>query len=89
MAECTHTQLYNFIKYIKDKGITSLIPSSEASSREWLRVNIYPTIDEKHVGYERAKKSIVDFVIPYFRDKDEVDGHVSSVLFLEGLVQSN
>ncbi len=64
MAECTHTQLHTFIKYLKDNGITSFVPTSAS---EWLRVDIYPTIDEKHVGYERSKKSIDDFVIPYLQ----------------------
>ncbi len=48
MAECTHKQLYTFIKYIKDNGITPLVPTNAS---EWLRVNIYPTGKKYRLQY--------------------------------------
>jgi hypothetical protein len=82
MAECTHRQLNNFIKYIKNNGIIPLVPNAS----EWLRINIYPTIDEKHDRYERSKKSISDFVIPYLqRLAHEFSTHTEYNAYKHGL----
>lgn len=64
MAECKPDQLRKFITLTKENGIT---PLTATSASDWLRANIYPTINETHERYERAKKSIDDFVIPYLQ----------------------
>lgn len=60
IARCHHTRLSDLIEKAKKGGLTALAANPE----DWLRTNLYPTIDYKHERYEKSKASAI-FVANY------------------------
>jgi hypothetical protein len=60
IARCHHTRLSTLIEKTKKGGLAALAVNPE----EWLRANLYPTIDNKHKRYEKSKAS-ASFVVHY------------------------
>jgi hypothetical protein len=81
IARCQPRDLLDLINKTKEEGLASI----EQSPEEWLRVNLYPTIDREHERYYRSLKS-AEFVVKYlnYMAKEYLD-HIEYNSYKHGL----